>query len=80
MIQTLNFIMLHSAVLKMLKLKLQLIKNGLSKKDLPEYVYMFRIFFNLQKKIISDPKKRNNTAYLDINWIITNFFAVIYVF
>ena len=25
---------------------------------------------------ISDPKKRNNTANLDINWIITNFFQL----
>ena len=24
-------------------------KNGLSKKDAPEYIYMFWIFFNLQK-------------------------------
>ena len=60
-----------ATVLKMLKSKLHFIKNGLSKKDAPEYVYMFRIFFNLQQQIWH--KKFNNTAYFDINWIITNF-------
>ena len=30
-------------------------------------------FSLIYKKITSEPKKRNNTANLDINWINTNF-------
>ena len=40
----------NATVLKMMKLKLQ--------KDAPEYVYMYQIFFFLQKQIIFDHKKR----------------------
>ena len=61
-----------ATVLKMLKSKLHFIKKWL-KKDAPEYVYMFRIFFILQQKLKNYPKKRKNTTNFDINRIITNF-------
>ena len=72
LIHRLSYITLGT-VLKMMKLKLNFIKKWLKKKDAPEYVYMFRTSFILQKKIMFDPKKRKNTANFDIYWIMTNF-------
>ena len=68
MIQTLSFIMLHSTVLKMLKSKLPFIKKWLKQKRCA-------LIHLHDPKIsdISDPKKCNNIANLDINCIITNF-------
>jgi hypothetical protein len=37
-------------------------------------------FSLIYKKIISYPNKRNNTANLDINWLITNFLQLFMFF
>ena len=49
----------------------------MSKKDAPEYVYMFRIFFFLKKNIF-DPKKRKKLekiGHYSINVKIRGIFA-----
>ena len=89
-------VLYNATLLKIIKLKLHFIKKwsregsirglfcifscSLSKKDAPEYVYMFRIFFILQKKTVLTLKNVNNCKKLAIIQLMSKLIVLLRFF